>query len=70
MLNVDVFVVIGYVIFYYMIMEESICLRKWEKENEGIVEIIYFFFFGEIDLIIFYVYFYIFKSVTNRVGGI
>lgn len=49
-----------------MIMEQSACLRKLEKGNEEIAEIIYLSSFGETDLSIFYVYAHLPKKTMNE----
>lgn len=55
-----------YAFFYHMIMEQSACLRKLEKGNEEIAEIIYLSSFGETDLSIFYVYAHLPKKAMNE----
>lgn len=48
-------------------MEERACLRKWEKENEGGVEIISSSL-RETDQNIFYIHCHITKSAINEAG--
>lgn len=45
---------------------ESACLRKLEKENEGVAEIVYSSSFGETDLNILYVHSHISRSAWMR----